>query len=127
MESGDQQGLDITARSIGIHIFDNFDGDAAGLLPAFVSSHAVGHNRQPAPLLELLLAGGLPVSIAVFIVLALAAHITEARQLNSRPNPHDTSCVSVSPSGMGIIPNREGAAIALVRHIARFGLIERFW
>src|SRR5581483_187205 len=60
-------------------------------LAAFVASHAIGHHGQSSLLPELLVAGRLPIGVAVFIVLALTANIAERGDFNPRPNVHAIS------------------------------------
>src|ERR1700730_424902 len=91
LKTREQPGAGIANGRIGIQFFDRLHRDAAGFLAAFISAHAVGHDGQPALQRELLIAGRFPVGIAVFIVISLAADITEARQLNTEPNSHSTS------------------------------------
>ena len=77
------------AGRVSVCIFNRLDGDAAGFLAAFISAHAVSDDGEPPLLLKLLVARRLPVGVAVFVVLALATHISESGQLDSGTNSHE--------------------------------------
>jgi hypothetical protein len=59
-----------------------------------VAAHAVGHNRQSALAGEFLIVSGLPVSILIFVIFSLAANVAHARQFDSGPYSHHTSCAA---------------------------------
>ena len=65
-----------------------FDGDVAGDLSAFVTAHSIGDYREPAYPLKNRIILGLPISVAVFVVLALAADISQSSDFNSRTKSH---------------------------------------
>lgn len=88
---GKELRLRVTFKLLSVNPLDGFDGNAAGLLPAFVTTHAVGHNRQSALTLKLCVIGWLPIGVAVFVILALAAQIAHAGRLNPCPYAHHTS------------------------------------
>ena len=107
LEALQQPGARIAGVGLGIDLFDGLNRDAAGFLAAFVSAHAVRHNGQPALQRELRIAGRFPVGIAVLIIFSLAAHIAQARQLNTGPNFHSTPfLLTAYPSGIWIIPDK---------------------
>src|SRR5690349_18406978 len=91
LKASQQPGPGIARDRVGIHLLDSFGCDPAGFLPAFISAHAVGHDGQAAFQRKGLIVIRLPIGVTVFIVFSLAANITEAPELNSRPNFHSTS------------------------------------
>jgi hypothetical protein len=74
-----------------VHVTNGIDSEATGFLPAFVATHAIGDERQPALALELVVALGLPVRQCVFVILALAAYVAQAGHFDSGPNLHHAS------------------------------------
>jgi hypothetical protein len=87
----EQEGLWIIARSFGENFLDCLDSYTTRFLAAFVAAHAISHNGQSALAREFLVVGGFPISTLIFVVFSLAANVTHARQLNSRPYSHHTS------------------------------------
>jgi hypothetical protein len=91
LKSGKQKRLHIRFGSFGENFPDGIDRDPASLLSTFVTAHAIGDNGEPALAGEILVGGRLPIGKLVFVVFSLAANVTHARQLNSRPYSHHTS------------------------------------
>ena len=54
------------------------DGDPAGFLSAFVSTHAVGHDGQATFAAEFLVGIGLPVEKGILVIVALQADVGQA-------------------------------------------------
>jgi hypothetical protein len=67
---------------------NRFHGEAASLLPAFVTAHAISDYRQAAFALKFLVPIRLPIEIGILVVFALAAHIGKAGDLNSGFHAH---------------------------------------
>src|SRR5579871_5398631 len=66
-----------------VHFAYRFDCQAARLLPALVSAHAVGNDRQAPGALKFLVAVRLPVKERILVVFALAAYIAQAGNFDS--------------------------------------------
>src|ERR1700722_6048592 len=82
----DQRRLWIVPHSVCIYALYGFNRKTAGLLSAFVSAHAIGHNSQAAQALKSLIRIGLPVENRIFVVGALAANVGEPRPPHPRPS-----------------------------------------
>jgi hypothetical protein len=93
LKAGEQQRSDVGFGSLGKNLFDRVDGNATGFLTAFVAAHSVGNNCKSALAREFFIAGGLPVSVLVLVVIPLAANVAQAGQLYSGPYLHYTSRV----------------------------------
>src|SRR5690242_16290414 len=78
-ETRQQQGLRRAIGHLGVGILNGLDGKATRLLPAFVSTHSVGNDGEPAFEAEFVVARRLPVRVAIFVVLALTAKVAERR------------------------------------------------
>src|ERR1700740_2118273 len=74
-----------------VNLQNGFYGEPARFFAAFVSTHAVRDQCEPALARQLIVALALPVSERIFVVLALTADIAQASRLDSGPNPHCTS------------------------------------
>src|SRR5258708_37207356 len=94
-ESFEQTLLRSALLRAGVGLLNRFYRDVAGNLAAFVASHAVGNDRQAAQALEAGIVFRLPVAVAVFVVVALAAHIAQAGNLNTRAHLHNDSVHSL--------------------------------
>jgi hypothetical protein len=68
-----ERSLRIAAKGIVIDAADGFNSQAAGLLPALISSHAVGDHGEAAFPAKVLVGVGLPVEVGIFVVGALAS------------------------------------------------------
>jgi len=79
----DQSGLRIVAEGLVVDFANGFNRHAAGFLTAFVSAHSVGDDGEASLALEFGIASWLPIEVGVLIVFALAAHVTQARHLDS--------------------------------------------
>src|SRR5271168_236082 len=86
-----QQLLRITRRGLRINLLDCLDGDAAGFLPALVTTHSIRDNGETSLAGKFLIAGRLPKAVPVFVILALTAKIGEAGQLNTTTILHKAS------------------------------------
>src|ERR1700730_13145446 len=71
-EGGKQSCLRSISEVLGIDLADSLHCQTAGFLSAFVSAHAIGNYGQPALTQVLLVAGGLPIKVRIFIVVTLA-------------------------------------------------------
>src|SRR5579883_148195 len=83
-----ERGAGVPGGVVVINVLDGLDGEAAGFLAAFVSTHPVGDEGQSSLLLESLVTLGLPVGKRILIVFALAAHVAQAGDFDSRTNLH---------------------------------------
>jgi hypothetical protein len=71
------------AERMVVDVTHGFDREAAGLLSAFVSAHAVGNNREATLAKEFLAGVGFPEEIGVFVIAAQAADVGQARDFDS--------------------------------------------
>src|SRR5437660_5132859 len=102
-----QQGIAGTAgRFLIVDTLDGFYREPTGFLPAFISAHPIRHQREPSFSLELLVILGFPIGKRVFIVLALAADIAQASDLDSGSNLH---CASLGRNSTGAFATSEQA------------------
>jgi hypothetical protein len=81
----------VTGRITIVDISDGFYGQSTGFLAALVSPHPVSHQSESTFLVKLIVALWLPVTERVLVILALAADIAQAGDLNSWSNWHSTS------------------------------------
>jgi hypothetical protein len=88
VEGLDERRLRIVVQGLFIHFANGLNGEAAGFLAAFVAAHAVCNHGESPFAAEFFVAGGLPIEVGILIVLALAAHVTEAGHFNSGFNIH---------------------------------------
>ena len=71
------------AERMVVDVTHGFDREAAGLLSAFVSAHAVGNNGEATLAKEFLAGVGLPIEVGIFIIAAQAADVGQARDFDS--------------------------------------------
>ena len=83
LERGVQDGLRISVEVAIVEIADGFHREAAGFLPAFVASHAVGDDRETSFAAKFGVGFGFPIEKGVFVVRALEAHIGQAGGFDS--------------------------------------------
>ena len=84
LDRGCQRLLGIDSVGVTVGRDDRLDCQPAGLLPAFIASHAVGNDRQPALALELPIVLRFPVAEGILVILAVAADVGLTRHLRSR-------------------------------------------
>src|ERR1700730_18496962 len=82
-EGAKQSCLRSIAEALVVDFADSLDCQTARFLAAFVSAHAIGNYGQPALALELLIAGGLPIEVRIFIVLTLPTDVGQASHFNA--------------------------------------------
>jgi len=70
-------------ETLVVNFANGLNGEAAGFLAAFVSTHAVCDDSEATLALEFGGAGGLPIEVRVLVVFALAAYIAQAGYFNS--------------------------------------------
>ena len=70
-----QRRLGIAGEVAIVEMAYGFDRDPAGFLPAFVSTHAVGHDGQAPLAAEFLVRIRLPVEKGILVILALQADV----------------------------------------------------
>ena len=78
----------IARRALEENLPKDVDGEAAGDLTAFVTTHAVGDDDQPTAKLKFGIAFGLGVAVIILVIFAPTANIGEIGQLDSRTNLH---------------------------------------
>jgi hypothetical protein len=81
----------VRGRVMIVDVADGFYGQTTGFLSPFISSHAVGYQSESALPLKFVVALSFPVEQRVLIVLALAADVTQAGDLDTGPNLHCAS------------------------------------
>jgi hypothetical protein len=91
----------VGSRVMIVDVADGFYGEATGFLPTFVPAHTVGDEGEAAFALKFVVALSFPVEECVLIVLALAANVTQAGDLDSGPNVH---CASLERNSTGSRP-----------------------
>src|SRR3979490_2024545 len=72
-----QAGFGIATEGLVVNLKHSFDREATGLLTAFITTHAIGNHGQAALALKLFGALRFPIKKRVFVVLALAADISQ--------------------------------------------------
>jgi len=72
------------AERLVVDLTHGFDCEAAGLLSAFVTAHAVSNHREATLAKEFLAGVGFPIEIGIFIIAAQAADVGQARDFDSR-------------------------------------------
>ena len=75
----------------GVGFKHRLDGNTAGVLAALAASHPVGHDGQTPQALEDSVVVGLPIAVAVLIVVTLAADIGKACNLKPWTDIHSES------------------------------------
>ena len=71
------------AERMVVDVTHGFDREAAGLLSAFVSAHAISNNGEATLAKEFLTGVGFPIEIGIFIIAAQAADVGQARDFDS--------------------------------------------
>src|ERR1700704_5132901 len=79
-----QTGFGIATEGLVVNLKHSFDREATGLLTAFITTHAIGNHGQAALALKLFGALRFPIKKRVFVVLALAADVSQAGHLHAR-------------------------------------------
>jgi len=79
-----QRALGVAIKVAIVDVTDSLYGDAAGLLSAFISAHAIGNNREAALAAELGVGVGLPEEKRIFVIVAQQADVAKAGGLESR-------------------------------------------
>src|SRR5216684_668496 len=83
-----QSDVGIAIEGGAVNLEHGFDRDPTRLLTAFVPTHTVGNHREASLALELCVALTFPINVRVFVVLALAADISQACHFHARLHLH---------------------------------------
>jgi hypothetical protein len=83
-----QSGLRVIVETLIVNFANGLNGEAAGFLAAFVSTHTIGDDGKASLALKVLCAGGLPIEVGVLIIFALATHIAQASYFDSGFHVH---------------------------------------
>jgi hypothetical protein len=83
LQTATQSGLRIAIEVVIIDVAYGLNGKPAGFLPAFVSTHAVGDDREAALAVKFVLSLGFPIKIGVLVIVALQTYVRQAGGFNS--------------------------------------------
>lgn len=83
LEGMEERILRSRAERMVVDVTHGFDREAAGLLSAFVSAHAVSNNGEATLAKEFLAGVGFPIEVRIFIIAAQAADVAKTRNFDS--------------------------------------------